>query len=835
MTQSNSVPNSLVNWQEAELFAKRVGNENPIWVVFPPKRGGYCSHYPTIDGVIPKRKIERMLGYKPKHSLGIIVNPSRTKPKGFGERDVKEDRNDMGDVRTWGAKNDDIGGSRVVFLEGDAGLPFEEQFQIIEKTIKVPVSFVVQTGSKSLHFYWVIADACLLPHRSRELQIKLGKLVDGVAPELGVDSSTHSPCQIMRCPGYKHGLTGKQATFYQDIWLDKGGEDYAVPLSEIETLLDDVEISPKQIRLPVVKSSPGVKKGKFISQEALDFISNDIDKESGWFTRLAKHKHRPLAVEMLSKFVVKRDVTGEGQRKDCIKVLCGLLNFFGEEETISIVNESKWESPYWDPIKEIKSLHPPYTNQIGNLVHEAKKGKGPKWVYENSPVINGDTSGIVLEEVFPAELSKHLRVICKYLPYPDYLVISSFLSAVASCLRLGTSLVLVESSNFKVPLNLFSGAVGRSGTMKSPLVEQLIKNPLQLVEEEVNAKYKRQMAQWLNDKNNDNSNDGELPEPVRTFVFIKDTTEASMEKQLQNQEQELESLLVLRDELSGLFVFDKEKTRGGTQHQQYLELFDGSGFKTIRLERNKAITRTSEKSQVSIFGALQDQVLAKLISQGDPTGLFARFLLLPLPSIAIKLAKYNEQQKQEAREARSYLQNYLLKIKRLIGFTYYLSDEATDKFIDFDLERKVKAIHAESNKIAHAATYGKSSGKVGRLAGLIHIVRTAEDPEEFVQEDTLNQAIKIVEFADKFIIEFENRNNESDEDKLMQRLLSITDKAKSHMAYRDISAGLTPKERKRWDKEMIEKTLVKLAHMGFGETLKGSKGALHFKKLKNWE
>ena len=56
------------------------------------------------------------------------------------------------------------------------------------------------------------------------------------------------------------------------------------------------------------------------------------------------------------------------------------------------------------------------------------------------------------------------------------------------------------------------------------------------------------------------------------FVFIKDTTEASMEKQLQNQEQELESLLVLRDELSGLFVFDKEKTRGGTQHQQYLEL-----------------------------------------------------------------------------------------------------------------------------------------------------------------------------------------------------------------------------------------------------------------------
>ena len=59
MTQDNSIPNSLVNWKDAELFAKRVGNENPIWVIFPPKRGGVCLHYPTEKGEIPKRLIER--------------------------------------------------------------------------------------------------------------------------------------------------------------------------------------------------------------------------------------------------------------------------------------------------------------------------------------------------------------------------------------------------------------------------------------------------------------------------------------------------------------------------------------------------------------------------------------------------------------------------------------------------------------------------------------------------------------------------------------------------------------------------------------------------------
>ena len=240
--------------------------------------------------------------------------------------------------------------------------------------------------------------------------------------------------------------------------------------------------------------------------------------------------------------------------------------------------------------------------------------------------------------------------------------------------------------------------------------------------------------------------------------------------------------------------------------------------------------RKSNKSQVSIAGAIQDQILAKLIAFGDPTGLFARFLFLPLPSIAIKLGKLNDEQKKAAREAREYLKEFLLKIKRLHGFTYYLDNDAEDKFIEYHFEHQVKANNAEINsKIAHAAVFGKSAAKVGRLTGLIHIVRTADEPEEFIQENTLDQAIKIVDFSDRYIIDFEKRNNASSEEKLMKRLISITSKSKSHMAYRDISAGLTPKERGKWDKEMIENTLQKLVHMGYGETRSGAKGAIHFK------
>ena len=90
-----------------------------------------------------------------------------------------------------------------------------------------------------------------------------------------------------------------------------------------------------------------------------------------------------------------------------------------------------------------------------------------------------------------------------------------------------------------------------------------------------------------------------------------------------------------------------------------MELFDGNGLRSIRMDRGNALVRKSNKTQVSIAGAIQDQILAKLIAFGDPTGLFARFLFLPLPSIAIKLGKLSEQEKQASREARKYLKEFL--------------------------------------------------------------------------------------------------------------------------------------------------------------------------------
>ena len=55
------------------------------------------------------------------------------------------------------------------------------------------------------------------------------------------------------------------------------------------------------------------------------------------------------------------------------------------------------------------------------------------------------------------------------------------------------------------------------------------------------------------------------------------------------------------------------------------------------------------------------------------------------------------------------------------------------------------------------------------------------------------------------------------------------------MAWRDIQQRLSQDDRAKWDKETCTKALEKLAHMGLGEIKGGKQGAIHFKKIKDWE
>ena len=811
MTQISSKLQTLVNWEAAKIHARLVNNPEPIWTVFPPKKsGGSCYHFPT-DGT-EKEKVEECLKKHPKHSFGFIINPAKPKPAGFGTN--KDDISASGKVKTWGASNSHIDKAQCLFIEGDGGLSLEEQYQTVYRACySIPPSFVIFSGGRSLHSYYLLNPAISIEEFT-ELQKKLQKICNGENNSFGADKSIHSPAQVLRAVGYRHP-SGKKTEFWR---VSNGwGEQKGILIYDPKFLKNIIfSNSGKEVQptLPTKK--------KFINEKFLE--------EGKWFSRLPMDKQIPLAVEMLG-FVVRRSVEGKGEREDCISILAGLKKHFGESVAAEICISAKWESEFWNPIKELPTIYEPIKSDIGCLVWQSKYGKGGKWIYEKSTVLNRENK-IKLEKIFPKELSSNIRLITKYLPYPDYLLISTFLPTVASAVRLGTKVILNEGSDYIVPVNLFVLTVGKTGAKKTPLLKNLVKEPLSLIERELSSIYKGEFKDYIESLKGDNP----LEPPIRPLLTAGDLTEESTQRQLEVNEKKQRALLILRDELSGFFQSMNKYTKGkGSQVEGLLEYFDGGGFTSIRLDsRGNTKVRSCDNTQVSLYGNIQPKILSDLIRKGDENGLWARNIFSPLPSNPIRLQILNESEKEDHRAAKNYLQNFLKLIYSQMNFTYELSDEAQEVFFDYEFKKQVEA--QATKKSAYAAIYCKSAAKVGRVAGLLHIIKNIEEPIELIDKATVTSAIELVDFFDDYAINFQKENTKSDEQKRMEKLQNICLRSKSHVAWRDIQQALSPKDRENWNRECCIESLVKMEYMGLGEIVGGKKaGSIRYKAIKPYK
>ena len=812
----------LVDWGEAAFFVNHlITNKHGVWAIFPPEEGKYCLHHKRQEGErIPYAAIGKDLRKHKGWSLGYIVNPPKEEPKGFKDDPANK-------YKSYGAKKDHIQGAYCLFLEGDGGLSKEEQLRTIAEAMPVfQPSFIVDTGGKSLHFYWRLA-RMITPEKFEEMQKRLVKLIEKVNPNFGVDESLCKSNQILRIPGGLHGKTGKRCKLYriggwlhrrvlcdgkqQPYWewsLVYGVEFFEQGLSVAEYVWE-VDTTPEQ---------------KTINEEESSFISKiaraDLSQDGQWFSRLDKEVQQPLAVEML-QFVPKREETGKGDRRVCISILYGLKRHFGEAEAAIICEQAKWKSDYWNPTEELPSLQNP-TNDIGTLVTLARKGG---WVYETSKVLN--KGGVNLEQLFPSSIINSLRVVTRLLPYPDHLIATTYLASICPTLKLGTSLNCYPLTDFVVSLNLYIATVGDSGSKKTPLLKNLIENPLALVKAEMKARYKNEVARFAQA---DHENE-ELEEPPHTLLYLQDVTPEACEMQLELQEKASLSILYLKDELSGLFSgLDAYKGGRGSAQQQLLELFDGRGFSTVR----KKERRECDKTQLSIYGNVQPKVLADLQKGGDSSGQWARFLYSPNPTTPKKLpTTITPEARKEHEDAKEHLQKVALALTKLPPFEYQLEAEAIERFTEYLYEKEQAMKEAKNSELK--AIFGKSGNKVGKVCGCLHVIKNYEEPQEFVSLETLEAAIRLVDHLDKFAIKFQKESTETEEDRRLRKLMAIAWKNRKLMAWRDIKQRLSEEERRAWSHDKCMESLKKLEHMEYGETKEGKKGGLYFKAIKEYK
>jgi hypothetical protein len=437
---------------------------------------------------------------------------------------------------------------------------------------------------------------------------------------------------------------------------------------------------------------------------------------------------------------------------------------------------------------------------------------------------------ICLDRLFAPPLAEALRRITEHLPYCDHVVATTFLAGVSGLVKLGTTICGNPYTDFVTPANLYVATVGRSGQKKTPLEKLLVRRPAREVIREMAVENTRAMESWREQCKGCKRKDAQPPRPVPVYLQIQDYTGEALVALLQELDKRGLSVLVLRDELSGLFgAMNAYRSGKGADEQQLLELFDGHAFTSLRVS---AGDRSYDRCQVSIYGAIQPGVLRELIKGGDPSGKWARFLFSPLPDNTLPLPTViSEEGVAAVHGANQALQAYARRIYTLPAQRYQLDGEAIEVFSAYEHDKQIQAQQARLD--AQGALYGKSAGKVLRVAVLLHLLRMVvlgEQGDGDVSVATLQLAIELVDFLDDWALGFHEQAAAAAEDggvsSLMRRIHTLARKGRCALTWAQLRQQMNSKEKKGTNAALAEQAMRALADLGVGEVSEGPRGGL---------
>ncbi len=433
--------------------------------------------------------------------------------------------------------------------------------------------------------------------------------------------------------------------------------------------------------------------------------------------------------------------------------------------------------------------------------------------------------------LLPAQIATAVEAVTRYLPGDGPSRTMPFLAAIAGLVKLGTRVEALASCGFVVPVLLFGCMVGHSGQKKSPTDRRLVSEPLAALMDEVAEANRREHDAWLALCENLKRGRVRPPEPVGKRVKIGDFTGEGLAAQLQVQEAAGLGLLIHRDELSALFgSLNAYRGGKGADEQQLLELWDGSGLTSLRVGGHRSYSR----SQVSIWGGTQHEVLKALVANGDDSGLWARFLFVPLPRQIVPLPLTStEQEKAEVQAAAALLAQVASTVFRMAPRTYRLCRDAQETFVRF--EENHQRLAAAATIGAAGAIYGKSAGKVLRVAGLLHLLRLAlgeASADEAIGPDLIERATALVNHLDQWALSLHEGVAAGGMGSLLRLVHRIAEAAMQPIGWREVQNRLSKAQRKEVDSAAVSAAMQALADNGYGEVEPGRRGGLSYRALR---
>jgi hypothetical protein len=432
---------------------------------------------------------------------------------------------------------------------------------------------------------------------------------------------------------------------------------------------------------------------------------------------------------------------------ECLAKWESFEGYSGSRLTIRSLHHWGKQGGYQEPKRKTKQktgAEPKGVAQ-GDLDGEIDDGPSPSELLGLSERLAEGRRMFSLKGMLPSELADALDVVQASLPTDPVAAVMPLLTGYSGLLKLNTR--VASSYNFSKPVNLYSGAVLPSGLAKTPIKNNLLDDPAADIRKGQAKAHERAMTEWR-EQNKGKPKDEKTASPAPLFPHVTDYTPAALYNQLHAHEQRGLGVLILRDELSGLFgrVTADTNNGSGDGEAQLLELFDGDGYTGLRVTTG---ARHFDRCHVSLYGNIQPDVLKEIINGNDSTGKFARFLFFRVPSrpLALQDADPTEEERRQFAKAQQTLQDYAQKLFALPACTYEFDQTARTRFHAWFREHQHRSLLPGTPKVIQALL-GKTSAHALRLAGILHILKVVDGEvavADRITADTVDVAMAIVD------------------------------------------------------------------------------------------
>jgi hypothetical protein len=423
---------------------------------------------------------------------------------------------------------------------------------------------------------------------------------------------------------------------------------------------------------------------------------------------------------------------------------------------------------------------------------------------------------VAIDRLLPPSLASAILRCIEFLPIDGTTAAMVFLTTTAAVQKLGSEVIASRRLRFRAPLNLYCSVVGRSGIKKDPAMGFLVDRPLAPLAADLAKNHNRAMEDWKA------ANHGKKPAertdpPAATYIYCSDSTGEALTRQLQRQEVSGLGLLIKRPEIGGFFQSMNAYRKGGGDEEQLLEAYDGGGFSSLRVNTEGG-GRFYERCQLSVFGGIQPRVLTDLVSNGDATGLWARFTFAPIPDRVVPLPDDDsDEEAEETAAAEALLARVIAQVYRLPRQSLILDADARREFMGYETRCQQDAQRASLD--AMCAAWSKAPGKALRVAGLLHLLHwVSPDGEhtERVSSAMVQRACNLVDHLTGWALGLHERATGGEASDLMRRVHERAVSAGGPIGWRDLAPRLSKRQREEVDSAAALAAAEALAEIGVG-------------------